>query len=358
MEGKTNAAYELRLKHTAKILGKDQEITKIDEETGETVVIKKKNTGKPITREDAQMLEYKALVNEGGALYRAKEYRRAIEAFTQAMDKQKEDQSILIDRANCYIEVGQPEDALRDIDVVLRDNQNNPRAILSKAEAYFSMGEFEFALVFFQRGLSVRKDMSGFKDGVTKCKSAILDSINGVDLFQANPNFVQGHPRKPLVEVTDRTVDLGDENERMQRTAALLPEKVEPLSTTQDKKDFLGELALDYDYLLELREEVKGQSDEHGKKEDEQIASVVADALLYLEQRGAFWSQQSGSKENQDENTQERGATRKKSPQKSPSRQSPTRTQRAKQAHYEMSKIQQYEAKYGSPSKSPKASGR
>ena len=358
MEQKTNAAYELRLKHTAMLLGKDQEITKIDEETGETVVIKKKNTGKPITREDAQMLAYKALVNEGGALFRAKEYRRAIEAFTQAMDKQKEDQSILIDRANCYIQVGQPEDALRDIDIVLRDNQNNPRAILSKAEAYFSMGEFEFALVFFQRGLSVRKDMSGFKDGVIKCKSAILDSINGVDLFQANPNFVQGHPRKPLVEVTDRTVDLGDENERMQRTAALLPEKVEPLSTAQDKKDFLGELALDYEYLLELREEVNQQSDEHGKKEDEQISAVVSDALLYLEQRGAFWSQQSGSKENQSpDETQEQG-TRQRSPSKSPSRQSPTRAQRQKTAHYEMSKIQQYEAKYGSPSKNPKSSGR
>ena len=347
MEAKTNAAYEMRLKHTAALLGKDQEITKIDEETGETVVIKKKNTGKPISREDAQMLQYKALVNEGQALYRSKEYRRAIDVFTQAMDKQKDDQSVLIDRANCYIQVGQPEDALRDINVVLRDNQNNPRAILTKAEAYFAMGEFEFALVFFQRGFSQRRDMSGFKDGVTKCKSAILDSINGVDLFQANPNFVQGHPRRPLVEVTDRTVDMGDENERMQQTKALLPEKVEPLPAGQDTKEFLGELALDYEYLLELREEVTTQTDEHGKKEDEQIASVVGEALVYLEQRGAFWAQQGATKDAQGQESKESPeSTKKRSPTGKKGSPSPN-SKRGRTAHYEMSKIQQYEAKYG-----------
>lgn len=347
METKTNAAYEMRLKHTAMLLGKDQEITKVDEETGETVVVKKKPTGKPITKEDAQMLQYKALVNEGQALYRSKEYRRAIDVFTQAMDKQKDDQSILIDRANCYIQVGQPEDALRDVNVVLRDSQNNPRAILTKAEAYFAMGEFEFALVFFQRGLSVRRDMSGFKDGVTKCKSAILDSINGVDLFQANPNFVQGHPRKPLVEVTDRTVDLGDENERAQATAALLPEKVEPLSTEQGRKEFLGELALDYEYLLELRQEVTTESDEHGKKEDEQIAGVVGEALVYLEQRGAFWAQQGAAK---DATPESKGDSKKASPETKKGRPSPD-AKKGKTAHYEMSKIQQYEAKYGAKPK-------
>ena len=37
-----NQAYKLRLEAARKILGKDQEIIKIDEETGEQVVVKKK----------------------------------------------------------------------------------------------------------------------------------------------------------------------------------------------------------------------------------------------------------------------------------------------------------------------------
>lgn len=358
-QAKTNQAYEMRVAHTRKLLGKDQEITKTDEETGEQIVVKKKATGKPITKEDAQMLEYKALVSEGGTLYRAKEYRRAIDAFTQAMDKQKDDQNILIDRANCYIQVGQPEDALRDIDSVLQDNPSNPRAILTKAEAYFSMGEFEFALVFFQRGLSVRKDMSAFRDGVTKCKSAILDSINGVDLFQANPNFAVSRPRKALVEVSkDTTVEEKEDPDKKERTAALLPEKVEPLSSsTQEKKGFLGELSLDYEYLLELREEVTnhGQEDQYSKKEDDQIAAIVGDALLYLDQRGAFWSQQGGSKEGMGE-TQDRASSKDKARTSSAGRGSPSKKGRT--AHYEMSKIQQYEAKYGSPDKKARTSSK
>lgn len=362
---KYNDAYNKRLAQTAKILGKDQEITKIDDETGETVVVKKQYKGKPITREMAQDLEYRAIVSEGHALYHAKEYRRAIDAFTQALEKQKEDQSILIDRANCYIKVGQPEDALRDVDTFLGSNPNDPRGILSKAEAYFSMGEFEFALVFFQRGISIRKDMLAFKDGITKCKSAILDSINGENLFQANPNFAVSRPRKALIDLPkERQVEQQVDEAKLQATAALLPEKVEPLQAPAEKAPFLGELQLDYDYLLELQEEVKmllNEEDEN-KAEDEKIASVVEDALLYLDQRGAFWSQQGGG-ESTFSNSNDTQSFTSKSNRTSASRnrtaaQSKTRSvQRGRTAHYEMSKIQQYEAKYGSPD-GPRKSGR
>lgn len=372
---KYNEAYNKRLQNTIKILGRDQEETKIDEDTGETIVVKKVYRGKPITREQAQDLEYRAIVSEGRTLYQSQEYRRAIEAFSQAMEKQKEDQSILIDRANSYIKVGQPEDALKDIDNYLKNKPNDPRAILTKAEAYFSMGEFEFALVFFQRGISIRKDMSGFKDGITKCKSAILDSINGRDLFQANPNFAVSRPRKALIDMPKETTSTQQVDEaKLQQTAALLPEKVEPLQTPSEKAQYLGELQLDYDYLLELQEEVKKnmneqQEDEQSKAEDEKIQQLVADALIYLDQRGAFWYQQGGSEKVENDQNNQTTRSSAQSPVKSPtktrssgrsiskSRAVPKNGQRT--AHYEMSKIQQYEAKYGSPDRktvrSPKA---
>ena len=362
---KYNDAYNKRLAQTIKILGRDQEETKFDEDTGEMITVKKVYRGKPITREQALDLEYRAIVAEGRTLYQAEQYRRAIDAFTNAMEKQKEDQSILIDRANCYIKVGQPEDALKDIDNYMKNKPNDPRAILTKAEAYFSMGEFEFALVFFQRGINIRKDMSGFKDGIIKCKSAILDSINGRDLFQANPNFAVSRPRKALVDVPkDAGTQQQADEAKLKETAALLPEKVEPLQTPPVKSQYLGELQLDYEYLLELQEEVKNnmnepQTDEQSKAEDEKISQLVSDALIYLSQRGDFWYQQGGSEkvENNNENEQTKSSARSpvKSPNKtrssgrtiSKSRAVPKNGQRT--AHYEMSKIQQYEAKYGSP---------
>ncbi|OHT17326.1 TPR Domain containing protein [Tritrichomonas foetus] len=368
MEGvRTNAAYNRRLAQTAKLLGKDQEITKIDEETGETVIVKKSIKGKPISKEMAADLEYRALVSEGNTLYQAKEYRRAIDAYTQAMEKQKDDPSILIERANCYIKVGQPEDGLKDIDNVLNNSPNNPKAILTKAEAYFSMGEFEFSLVFFQRGKYIRKDMVAFRDGITKCKSAILDSINGENLFQANPNFAVSRPRKALVTVSkERSVEPQVDEAKLAQTAALLPEKVEPLSSTEEKAQYLGELQLDYDYLLELQEEVTNvtHEDEYSKKEDEKIASVVADALLYLDQRGAFWCQQGGSTATKTTNNDENGEkpetskTTKNTQERTTAKSAKSiKTKNNRTAHYEMSKIQQYETKYGSPdrkTRSPK----
>jgi tetratricopeptide (TPR) repeat protein len=346
MDARPNRAFELRTEVARRLLGKDEEEVKKDEETGEEVRVKKKPEKKTISKEDALALEYKALVSEGATLYHAKEYRRAIEAFTQAMDKQKEDQSILVQRANCYIQVGQPEDALRDVDVVLRDSPTNPHAIRTKAEAYFSMGEFEFALVFFQRGRAIRQDIVAFRDGITKCRSAILDSINGVDLFEANPNYAASRPRKPLPvpAVADEEAERPEDPEKLRRTAALLPEKVEPLVTGKGQKENLGELSLDYDYLLELRAEVKeGTEDESSGKEDEEIRGIVDDALMYLEQRSAFWCQQGGGSGGAEAAPNQRQANAAEAGKKRP--RPVAASQRA--PHYELSKIQQYEAKYG-----------
>lgn len=352
MDVRDNQAYRLRLQCTGKLLGKSLGASKEDADDGPIVDDNKKNIDPEMIREQIAQLQYKALVSEGATLYRAQEYRRAIEAFTQAMEAQKDDPNVLIDRANCHIQVGEPEDALKDIDAVLKEQPNNPRAILTKAEAYFSMGEFEFALVFFQRGKSIRKDISAFRDGITKCKSAILDSINGENLFQANPNYSASRPRKALIEVKSRDIDNTIDEEKLQQRAKLLPEPVQPLATTQNEnKNFLGELTLDYDYLEELREEVTNSpsDDNYGKKEDEQIAAIVNDAMIYLNQRGAFWCQQGANKEaGKDEAEEEDAGTTQQSPTKT--RSSPTKTPKStktKQAHYEMSKIQQYESKYG-----------
>jgi hypothetical protein len=202
------------------------------------------------------------------------------------------------------------------------------------------MGEFEFALVFFQRGAAIRRDIIEFRDGITKCRSAILDSISGVKAFEANPNFAVSRPREPLVPIPPEAREpRQEEPEHRQKIASLLPEKVEPLSAVVHAKEFLGELALDYEYLLELREEVTRSEDDSGKREDTHIAGVVDDALAFLEQRGAFWSQQGGG-ERQDEIGDEERRTRS-------GFTSPERAARSKTAHHEMSKIQQYEAKYG-----------
>ena len=316
--------------------------------------------------------EYTALYSEGSALYQRKEYARAIEAFSKANDitVDKPNPNILIDRADCYIQIGQPELALADVNKVLSESKNNPRAILTKAEAYFSMGEFEFALVFFERGLSIRKDMSGFRDGVTKAKHAILDAIHGENVFQPNPNYATSRPRKPLVQTRELPKEEhesspDEQTQQQQDYSKLLPEKVPPLASTEEKENYLGELSLDYEFLRELQSELNDpqyQSKE-GEKENEEMKKIVNSTLQFLQQRGAFWSQQGRKEESTESNedgnkTRSRGNTAKS---KSGTLSSPkgtttsekraSRTTKGQQPHYEMSKLQQYENKYPSKTK-------
>lgn len=367
-----NEAFRKRRERALEILDKKAKPVKTEGDEGEEgseVVTQKEYHGKPITREEALELEYRALVSTGQTLYYRNEYHRAIEAFTKAINNNKEELGILIDRANCYIQVGNPKAALIDINNVLKVHPNDTRAILAKAEAFFSMGEFEFALVFFERGLAIRSDLSAFKDGITKSTHAIEDSIAGQKPFEPNPNFAVSRPRKPLVTVKKKT-PLVVEDEDNVKPEDLLPEKVPALTMTrQEKSGFLGELALDYDYLVELREEVlAGSEDKYGEKEDKEILKIVNNSLIYLEQRAQFWSQQGSSDAHAD--------TRAPSPQQqtkqitltgnrpvsSARRNAPkiTKVTRAGGAtprkgnertdqlpHYEMSKIQMYEAKLG-----------
>ena len=320
----------------------------------------------PWTHEKAEKQSYQALLNEGISLYKRNEYLRAIDALTKAYDQCVEgvNNNILIDRADCYIQVGKPELAIEDVNHVLQEDKNNPRAILTKAEAYFSMGEFEFALVFFQRGLSIRKDMVGFKDGVTKSKHAILDSINNEKVFQPNPNYSASRKKKTSTNSPTKTRELpkDEEDERPPEAktpkkdpAALLPEKVAPLQATENKENYLGELSLDYDFLIELQQELKSpqvNTTEERKKQNEEIGEIVSDAIEYLNQRGSFWSQQGthAKAENDDDDLDQTPKTTRTRTTRSPSASKKSARAQSSRGppHYEMSKLQQYESRYPS----------
>lgn len=376
MQGKAkdNLAFRLRLEASNKLLDKHPVVQKGDEDGGDEDIIvsdEQKDNRRTISTEMVQKIEDIALISEGSVLYRRHDYNRAIEAFTKVIDKSKDNLDVLIYRANCYIQVGRPEDALTDIDQVLHDQPKNPQAILAKAEAYFSMGEFEFALVFFEKGYAERKDMTELKDGITKSKHAILDSIKGKQLFQPNPSFAASHKRTPLLNVTQTVQERSIDEQKVQQTQKFLPEKVLPLGSSiknEDKKNYLGELGLDYDYLIELREELLRHKDDqfnYGKKEDEIVLKIVEEALAYLDQRAAFWCQQASKDHSQSNTDDESPSTRTRNarPKTVAAKSRGVKTAQVRTLktphqdnrrvpHYEMSKIQQYQQKYGTNEKS------
>lgn len=54
------------------------------------------------------------------------------------------------------------------------------QAIFAKAEALYSKGDFEMALLHYHRGHQAKPDVDDFRLGIQKAKEAINNAIGGV----------------------------------------------------------------------------------------------------------------------------------------------------------------------------------
>ena len=65
---------------------------------------------------------------------------------------------------------------MEDANKALRLNKQNPKAIMAKADALYNMGQFENALVQFERGWRVRQDPE-IRAGIVKCRDVIMNTV-------------------------------------------------------------------------------------------------------------------------------------------------------------------------------------
>jgi len=57
------------------------------------------------------------------------------------------------------------------------------QGLLMKAEAYYQMMQFEYALMFYHRGNKIRPEVQAFRLGIQKSREAIENSIGGKTLI-------------------------------------------------------------------------------------------------------------------------------------------------------------------------------
>merc|ERR1719266_1573653 len=99
-----------------------------------------------------------------------------------------------------------------DADRALDCNQLNTKAMIARAEALFNMGEFEKALVQYERGLRLRK-CPAIMEGILKCRETILSSIGGYEAAlvqlvveeETKKNSSAGGSSSPSYPVADKT---------------------------------------------------------------------------------------------------------------------------------------------------------
>ncbi|XP_029420432.1 tetratricopeptide repeat protein 25 isoform X2 [Nannospalax galili] len=183
--------------------------------------------------------------------------------------------------------MGALEESLKDAEASLQSDPTFCKGILQKAETLYTMGDFEFALVFYHRGYKLRPDRE-FKVGIQKAQEAINNSVgspssikleNKGDLFflskQAESMKAQQKPQ-PVKQLSYST-----KNETKRRGS---------LKSEKTIRQLLGELYVDKEYLEKLlldEDLIKGTI-----KSGLTVEALIMTGINYLDTRSNFWRQQ------------------------------------------------------------------
>ncbi|XP_007177723.1 outer dynein arm-docking complex subunit 4 isoform X2 [Balaenoptera acutorostrata] len=186
---------------------------------------------------------------EGERLYLCGEFAKAAHSFSNALHLQNGDKNCLVARSKCFLKMGELEKSLADAEASLQGDPTFCKGILQKAETLYTMGDFEFALVFYHRGYKLRPDRK-FKVGIQKAQEAINNSVGSpssiklenkgeLSFLSKQAESMQAqqkpHPMRQLVHHPKR---------ESKRKGSLKSEKI--------IRQLLGELYVDKEYLEKL----------------------------------------------------------------------------------------------------------
>ncbi|XP_065089467.1 outer dynein arm-docking complex subunit 4 [Ochlerotatus camptorhynchus] len=191
----------------------------------------------------------------------------AVHFISKALEMNTNDQSALVARSKCYLQLGEPAKALQDAETALLLEKTNIRAIYQKAEALYYLGQFEHSLMFFHRGLRLRPELASFRLGVQKTQEAIENTIGS-----NAKNQPQKKPPKPDKPKSAKKPTLS--REEMDKKAA---------------RRLLGDLFVDKEYLENL---LKHPDLKKADTNTESVSEFAKDAINFLNNRQEFWRQQ------------------------------------------------------------------
>ncbi|XP_048374198.1 outer dynein arm-docking complex subunit 4 isoform X2 [Sphaerodactylus townsendi] len=227
---------------------------------------------------------FPSLMAEGLMLSRRGELAKAVSCYSYALQLQAADRNCLVARSKCYLRLGDTENALKDAEASLENDKEFTKGLYQKAEALYTMGDFEFALVFYHRGYKLQR-LQKFKLGIQKCQEAIENSV--------------GSPAS--VKLKDRGGFLSRQAESKkakQKLQVKFPPKdvrygsrqQETVRNEKTERQLLGELYVDKAFLEKLLkdEDLIKSTTKHGIT----VGDLIQEGLSYLDTRTDFWQQQ------------------------------------------------------------------
>ncbi|KAG8512904.1 Tetratricopeptide repeat protein 25 [Galemys pyrenaicus] len=208
--------------------------------------------------------------------------------LSQALHLQNGDKNCLVARSKCFLKMGELENSLKDAEASLQGDPTFCKGILQKAETLYTMGDFEFALVFYHRGYKLRPDRE-FKVGIQKAQEAINNSVGSPSSVKlenkGDLSFLSKQAESMKAQQKPHLVmrhHLQQPKREYKRKGSLKNEKI--------VRQLLGELYVDKEYLekLLLDEDLIKGTIKHGLT----VEDLIMTGINYLDTRSNFWRQQ------------------------------------------------------------------
>lgn len=244
---------------------------------------KKKNKKKMAEKDQTDLLSesegpvstFQSLFAEGDGLWKQGDFQKAVEAFSKALIMKPGDKTCLIARSKCYLLLGNPNNALLDAEEALKEDHSSYKAMFAKAEALYSKGDFEMALLHYHRGYQAKPDVDDFRLGIQKAKEAINNAI--------------GDPKEHKIKVPKGGLGVDKRKSPRYMAAFYSSEDAKKEQEIKDRheKQLLGELHEDKKYLKHFLED-----EESVNHSNERLKTLVSATLNYLDSRIEFWRQQ------------------------------------------------------------------
>ncbi|TFK10615.1 T-cell surface antigen CD2-like [Platysternon megacephalum] len=186
----------------------------------------------------------------------------------------------------CFLKLGDTENSLRDAEASLQNDKTFSKGLYQKAETLYTMGDFEFALVYYHRGHKLRPELQKFRLGIQKSQEAIDNSVG-------SPSSVKLENKGDLCFLS-RQAESKKVKQKLQVKAPKKDQKqqskVGPIRNEKTERQLLGELYADKAYLEKLLkdEDLMKSSTKHGLT----VEDLILGGISYLDTRTEFWQQQ------------------------------------------------------------------
>ncbi|NXY60361.1 TTC25 protein, partial [Callaeas wilsoni] len=231
--------------------------------------------------ESLPVVTFGSLMTEGTTLSRRGQHDKALSCFNDALKLRAGDKHCLITRSKCFLKLGDTENSLKDAEASLQIDKTFLEGLYQKAETLYTMGDFEFALVFYHRGRRLRPDLHKFQLGINKAEEAIVNCIG-------NPSSVKLESKEELCFVSRQAESKKDSQKQQNKPTK--DQKWTKKQSPKTERQLLGELYADKAYLEKLLkdEDLMQSSTRQGIK----VVDLVLGGISYLNHRRDFWQQQ------------------------------------------------------------------